>query len=221
MSTIIKLTGVEYSYNSQSTVGPLDLQVQKGEFLSVVGPSGSGKSTLLNMLSENYKPTAGKLEFAPGTRIIMVQQDPGLFPWRTALQNVTFGLEMQGASRFEREEKARAALDLVGLKGYENRRIHELSGGQKQRVALARALIMKPDLLLLDEPFSALDPHTRNALGEELKTIWQETGQTILLVTHDHIEAELLAQKVVVLEDGKIKNVVDVRLESQKTARRL
>ena len=217
---IVRLQEVEYAYNTQSTVGPLDLTVEKGDFLSVVGPSGSGKSTLLNLLSGNYKPTAGKLEFAPGTRIIMVQQDPGLFPWRTALHNVTFGLEMQGASKFDREERARAALELVGLKGFENRRIHELSGGQKQRVALARALIMKPDLLLLDEPFSALDPHTRNSLGEELKTIWEETGQTILLVTHDHIEAELLAQKVVVLEDGKIKNVVDLEVKTAQSARK-
>ncbi|GGJ40141.1 ABC transporter ATP-binding protein [Deinococcus roseus] len=217
---IVRLQDVEYAYTTESAVGPISLTINKGDFISIVGPSGSGKSTLMNLLSKNYRPTAGILEFAPGTRIIMVQQDPGLFPWRTALHNVTFGLEMQGASKFDREERARAAMDLVGLKGFENRRIHELSGGQKQRVALARALIMKPDLLLLDEPFSALDPHTRNSLGEELRTIWQETGQTILLVTHDHIEAELLAQKVVVLEDGKIKTVVDLEVESPRSARK-
>ncbi len=191
-------------------VGPLSLTVPPGDFVCVVGPSGSGKSTLLGLLAGFLRPQVGEVQIAgqalrgPDRRLTLVQQEHALFPWRTVEGNVAFGLECRGVKPAERRERARAALALVGLQDYARRRVHELSGGQRQRVSIARALAIEPELLLLDEPFSALDIATRHALGAELLGIWRETGTTVVFVTHNLDEALSLGQRVVALRDGEV-----------------
>ena len=191
-------------------VGPLNLTVPSGEFVCVVGPSGSGKSTLLGLLAGFLQPQVGEVQLAgralrgPDARLTLVQQEHALFPWRTVEGNVAFGLECRRVKAPERRERSRAALALVGLQDYAGRRVHELSGGQRQRVSIARALATRPELLLLDEPFSALDVATRHALGDELLGIWRETGTTVVFVTHNLDEALALGQRVVALQDGLV-----------------
>jgi NitT/TauT family transport system ATP-binding protein len=191
----------------------LDLTVRRGEFLGLVGPSGVGKSTLLRVIAGLKPPTAGNVTIAPrlvppegatgdaavASSVALVFQDARLLPWRRVIDNAAFGLERFSLSASVRRAKALAMLELVGLKEYANRYPHELSGGQRQRVSIARALSVEPDVLLMDEPFSALDPINRQTLQDELIRIWQETGKTILFVTHDIEEAAYLADRVVVL----------------------
>lgn len=207
-STALTLTGVTYRYQGRAGIGPLDIQVKSGEFLSIVGPSGSGKSTLLNLLAGFLKPQEGQIRVGedvihgPHPRLTLVQQEAALFPWLPVAGNVAFGL-----SRFSRPERLRRVeevLKLVNLGGYGPRRVHELSGGQRQRVSLARALAVQPDLLLLDEPFSALDVQTRTQLSRELIDIWQQAGVTIVFVTHQLGEAMLLGQRVIALREGLV-----------------
>ncbi|MFC4453073.1 ABC transporter ATP-binding protein [Deinococcus sonorensis] len=211
----LALQDVTYRYGASRTqapagVGPLQLSVAAGEFVCVVGPSGSGKSTLLSLLSGFLKPQAGQILLdqqvlrGPDQALTLVQQEHALFPWRTVLGNVMFGLESRRMPRAERQQRARAALEMVGLDGYADRRVHELSGGQRQRVSLARALALRPRLLLLDEPFSALDVNTRATLGQELLTLWQRQGSTVLFVTHNLDEALSLGQRVVALRAGAV-----------------
>ncbi|MDR3514430.1 MAG: ABC transporter ATP-binding protein [Azospirillaceae bacterium] len=182
----------------------ITLSLRRGEFVAVLGPSGAGKSTLLRIVMGLLKPGTGTVELSgtngKGRRIAaLVFQDAKLLPWRRVLGNVTFGLEGLGLSLAEREARARAALALVGLAEHAERWPRELSGGQRQRVGVARALTVDPDLLLMDEPFGALDAITRSDLQEELLRIWQQTGKTVLFVTHDIDEALLLADRVIVL----------------------
>jgi NitT/TauT family transport system ATP-binding protein len=202
----------------------ISLDVAPGEFLFVVGPSGCGKSTLLDLLAGLTKPDSGRILIdgepvtRPGLDRGIVFQQYALLPWRTAQKNVEFGLEAQ--SRLERlGKKARAArarefLALVDLEGFEDRYPHELSGGMRQRVAIARALAFDPDVLLMDEPFAALDAQTRESLQEVLLRIWQRTGKTIVFVTHGIDEAVYLGQRVAVMTSrpGHIKQVVTVGL---------
>ena len=215
-----------------STLTALDgitLDVAAGEFLTLVGPSGSGKTTLLDLLAGLTKPDTGKILVdgkevtGPGRDRAVVFQQYALFPWRTASSNVSFGLEGSGnradgrssrLSRKERAEKARHYLDLVGLSGFEDRYPHELSGGMKQRVAIARSLAYEPDILLMDEPFAALDAQTREQLQEELLRIWSSTGKTIIFITHGIDEAVYLGQRVAVLSSrpGRLKEIVDINL---------
>jgi NitT/TauT family transport system ATP-binding protein len=181
----------------------LDLDICAGEFIAIVGASGVGKSTLLRVLMDLAKPTAGRVTITPDPNaerpMAMVFQDARLLPWRRVLSNVMFGLEKTSLSKAERVTRATEALRLVGLAEMAARWPHQLSGGQRQRVALARALAVRPSILLMDEPFSALDVATRENLQDELIRIRAETGRTILFVTHDIDEAVYMADKVVAL----------------------
>ncbi|GAA5511932.1 nitrate import ATP-binding protein NrtD [Deinococcus carri] len=207
----LTLDGVTYRYGrGHAGVGPLDLRVDAGEFLCVVGPSGSGKSTLLSLLAGFLRPQAGQIRLGdtpvrgPDPRLTLVQQEAALFPWRTVAGNVAFGLERQRLPRAERDTRVEDTLRLVGLGGYGPRRVHELSGGQRQRVSLARALAVRPRLLLLDEPFSALDDRTRTVLSDELLSIWWSQKVTVVFVTHNLEEALALGQRVVALRGGEM-----------------
>ena len=203
----------------------ISLDVAAGEFITLVGPSGSGKTTLLDLLAGLTRPDTGHVLVdgrevtGPGRDRAVVFQQYALFPWRTAASNVAFGLEGTGndgikRNRRERASKAREYLDLVGLSGFEDRYPHELSGGMKQRVAIARSLAYEPDILLMDEPFAALDAQTREQLQEELLRIWRSTGKTILFITHSIEEAVYLGQRVAVLSSrpGRLKQIVDIDL---------
>jgi NitT/TauT family transport system ATP-binding protein len=204
-----------------AALGGVSLSVAPQEFLTVLGPSGCGKSTLLSIIGGLIPPDAGevRLEGLPSQgpdprRVAMVFQDPGLFPWRTALANVEFGLELWGVPPARRRERARALLERVGLRGFEARYPRELSGGMKQRVAIARALALDTPILLMDEPFAALDEQTRLLMGEWLLDIWAGTRKTVVFVTHSLQEAILLSQRIVVMtaRPGRIKATFDVRL---------
>jgi NitT/TauT family transport system ATP-binding protein len=204
---IISIAGLSLAYERAGTrtviLQDLDLDVARGEFLVIVGESGVGKSTVLRVLIGLAEPSAGtvRLQARPDCRtpMALVFQDARLLPWRRVIANVAFGLEGRGLSKGERLAKAQAMLDLVGLGDLGQRWPHQLSGGQRQRVAIARALAVDPDVLLMDEPFSALDSFTREGLQDELQRIQAATGKTILFVTHDIDEAVTLADRVVVL----------------------
>ncbi|MFI0786312.1 ABC transporter ATP-binding protein [Streptomyces lydicus] len=201
----------------------VDLRIDAGEFVVVVGPSGCGKSTLLDLLGGLARPSAGRILLdgepvtGPGLDRGIVFQQYALLPWRTALGNVEFGLEATGVPRRARAARAREYLDLVGLAGFENRHPHELSGGMRQRVAIARSLAYDPDVLLMDEPFAALDAQTRELLQDELLRIWQRTGKTVVFITHGIEEAVYLGQRVAVMTSrpGRIKQVVPIGLDSR------
>ena len=225
----IRIDGVSktFAVRDGATFTALDdvtLTVAPGEFLVVVGPSGCGKSTLLDLISGLTKPSSGRILLdgrtvtGPALDRGIVFQQYALLPWRTAQRNVEFALEAQPRldrlNRKGRAERAREYLDLVGLSGFEDRYPHELSGGMRQRVAIARALVADPAVLLMDEPFAALDAQTRDGLQEELLRIWHQTGTTIVFITHGIDEAVYLGQRVAVMTSrpGRIKQVVDVRL---------
>jgi NitT/TauT family transport system ATP-binding protein len=203
----------------------VSLQVPRGEFLTLVGPSGSGKTTLLDLLGGLTRPTSGSVLVegaqvtGPGLDRGIVFQQYALFPWRTTLANVTFGLEQGGLSRRERNERARDNLALVGLEGFEERYPHELSGGMKQRVAIARSLAYQPGILLMDEPFAALDAQTREQLQDELLRIWRATDTTVVFITHGIEEAVYLGQRVAVLSSrpGRLKALVDINLGDRES----
>ncbi|MER6006119.1 ABC transporter ATP-binding protein [Nonomuraea angiospora] len=202
----------------------IDLDVREGEFLTLVGPSGCGKSTLLDLIAGLTAPTSGEILIdgaqvtGPGLDRGIVFQQYALFPWRTAQSNVEFGLEAKGVPRKERARRAREHLALVGLAGFEERYPHELSGGMRQRVAIARSLAFDPDVLLMDEPFAALDAQTRESLQEELVHVWEQTGKTVVFITHGIDEAVYLGQRVAVMTSrpGRIKEVIDVRFASRE-----
>ncbi|MEU7811261.1 ABC transporter ATP-binding protein [Pseudonocardia sp. NPDC049154] len=197
------------------------LDVAPGEFLALVGPSGCGKSSLLDLVAGLSTVSGGEVLLdgrpvtGPGLDRGVVFQQYALFPWRTALANVEFTLEAAGLGRRERTRVAREALALVGLTGFEQRYPHELSGGMKQRVAIARSLAYEPEVLLMDEPYAALDAQTRESLQDELLRIWRRTGTTIVFITHGIDEAVYLGQRVAVMTSrpGRIKDVVRIDLE--------
>ncbi|MDQ0392109.1 ABC transporter ATP-binding protein [Labrys monachus] len=201
----------------------INLEVKAGEFMVIVGPSGCGKSTLLDLLGGLVAPSTGRILIdgrpiaGPALDRGLVFQQYALFPWRSALKNIEFGLEAKGVGRRERAERARHFLAMVGLEGFGDRLPHELSGGMKQRVAIARSLAYDPGVLLMDEPFAALDAHTRETLQDELLRIWRTSGKTIVFITHGIDEAVYLGQRVAVMTSrpGRIKDVVDIPLEAR------
>jgi NitT/TauT family transport system ATP-binding protein len=207
-------------------IDDVDFAVDDGEFLVLVGPSGCGKSTLLDLLGGLTRPTGGRVLLdgreidGPGLDRGIVFQQYALFPWRTAQANVEFGLQAKGVPRAERRERAREFLRLVGLSGFEDRYPHELSGGMKQRVAIARSLAYDPEVLLMDEPFAALDAQTREVLQGELLRIWRQTGKTIIFITHGIDEAVFLGQRVLVLSarPGTVKADLTIDLPGRETA---
>jgi NitT/TauT family transport system ATP-binding protein len=205
----------------------INLQINCGEFVSLLGPSGCGKSTLLRIVSDLVQPTAGSITVLGGSpaqarrqrRFGFVFQDAALLPWRSALKNVELPLEFRKQEGGTGERlSARDALDLVGLSGREDAFPHQLSGGMRQRVSIARALVSRPEILLMDEPFGALDEITRDRLNEELRRIWQQTGITILFVTHSIAEAAFLSERVVVMSasPGSVHAEIDVPLGAQR-----
>ena len=214
----IQLQEVSLSYQANTgsellALDRIDLDVHSGEFLCIVGPSGCGKSTLLHLIAGLQKPTSGRIAMdgesvtAPGTDRILIFQEHGLFPWLTVGQNVEFGMKMKGLSKAERQDRTRYYLRLVHLSQFKDSRPHQLSGGMRQRVALARALATEPDVLLMDEPFAALDAQTRDMLHDELEKIWAETGRTIVFVTHNVREAVRLGDRVALMSfrPGRVK----------------
>jgi NitT/TauT family transport system ATP-binding protein len=198
-----------------------DIDIREGEFLSIVGPSGCGKSTFLNVLLGLIKPDSGDLTLdgrriaGPGTDRAMVFQEFGLLPWRTVEHNVALGLELKGVATQTRQEISTRFIQMVGLGGFEKHYPHELSGGMKQRVGLARALATDPDVLLMDEPFAALDAQTRDLMQAELLRIWHEARKTVLFVTHQIDEAIYLSDRVMVMtkRPGHAKKIFDIELK--------
>ncbi|MBQ1088042.1 ABC transporter ATP-binding protein [Streptomyces sp. B93] len=183
----------------QTVLDDIGLTVRRGEFVCVLGASGCGKSTLLNLVAGLDAPSTGAIEVPGGRRPALMFQDHALFPWLTAGRNVELALRLRGVPRRERPERARHLLELVRLKDAHGKRVHELSGGMRQRVALARALAQDGDVLLMDEPFAALDAITRDVLHEELTRIWSEKDLSVVFVTHNVREAVRLGQRVLLL----------------------
>jgi NitT/TauT family transport system ATP-binding protein len=198
----------------------INLEVNEGEFVTIVGPSGCGKTTFINLCDGLLKPTAGHITIdgktvtGPGIDRGMVFQDSCLMPWRTVLKNVLFGLECQGLDNAEGIERARGFIKLVGLQGFEDHYPHELSGGMQQRCNLARALTVDPKILIMDEPFAALDAQTREIMQAELLRIWRESGKTVLFITHQINEAIFLADRVIVFgsRPGRVKKMIPINL---------
>ncbi len=222
----VRLTDVEMTFatreGSTAALQDIDLSIGSGEFVSLIGPSGCGKSTLLRIVGDLIRPTGGTVEVngkpAPearaGREYGMVFQAPVLFDWRTVEANVRLPLELMGMDRRKRDERVRDMVELVELGGFMRHYPHQLSGGMQQRVAIARALSLEPTLLLMDEPFGALDEMTRERLNAEVLRIWQQTGTTVIFVTHSIPEAVFLSTRVVVMSPrpGRITNVVEIDL---------
>ncbi len=210
-----------YGNSEKATLNKIDLTVENGEFVCIVGVSGCGKSTLLNLVAGLEMPTEGQILLdgrevtGPGSDRTVMFQEHGLYPWLTVIENIKFGMKLQGVPKKEQEERAMHYLEMVHLAEYRDYPIHQISGGMRQRTALARALTMDSGILLMDEPFSALDKQTSNRLREELQQIWMETQKTILFITHSVEEAVYLADRVVVLspDTGTISRIVEIPLE--------
>ncbi|MCM1180994.1 MAG: ABC transporter ATP-binding protein [Clostridium sp.] len=221
MSLEIKNVSMHFSNNEAATLEHFSLCVEPGEFVCIVGASGCGKSTLLNLVAGLIQPTDGQILLdgkeitGPGADRMVMFQEHGLYPWLNVIDNVKFGMKLAGVPKEEQEEKAVHYLKMVNLLEYRDYPVHQISGGMRQRTALARALTMDSSVLLMDEPFSALDKQTSNKLREELQRIWMETGQTILFITHSVEEAVYLGDRIVVLyaDSGKEAHTVEIGLE--------
>ncbi|MCJ8208053.1 ABC transporter ATP-binding protein [Pseudomonas sp. RGM2987] len=218
----LTVADISFSYpNGHRVFSSFSLNARPGEFVAILGPSGCGKTTLLNLLSGFVQPQSGQITInqtavrPERSELGYVFQAPQLFPWLSALENVRFGLRMSAqASEAQQREKALRYLRLVGLEKAAHRLPHQLSGGMQQRVSLARTLALEPSVLLMDEPFAALDAISRNSMNEETLRIWAELGQTVLFITHDIDEAVFLADRVIVLNiaPGGIHSELDIRL---------
>ena len=206
-------------------LGGVNLEIRDGEFFAIAGPSGCGKSTLLEIVAGLVKPTSGSI-YIDGKPVSGPDHDRGivfqgyaLFPWRTVMGNVAYGLEEKGIPQQERDMVCRKYVSLVGLAGFEDHYPYQLSGGMKQRVAIARALAYSPDILLMDEPFAALDAQTREILQGEVLRIWNETKKTVLFVTHNIEEAVFLADRIAIMSarPGVIRKIIDVPLSRPRS----
>jgi NitT/TauT family transport system ATP-binding protein len=207
--------------NGVQALADVSLDVEAAEFLSVLGPSGCGKSTLLRLIAGLLQPTAGTIEWSGGKADIgFVFQEPTLMPWATALANVALPLRLRGMDRSEREARAAEALAQVGLKGFERTWPRELSGGMKMRVSIARALVTAPKLLLMDEPFAALDEITRHRLNADLLELWQRTGVTVVFVTHSVFESVFLSQRIALMtaRPGRISSQLSITVPYPRDA---
>jgi NitT/TauT family transport system ATP-binding protein len=228
---LVRFDDVQKSYRSLQgrdyvAVEHFSVEIETGEFFCLLGPSGCGKTTVLKMLAGFEEPSAGQIlmEGRPVTgasrdRGVVFQGDDSLYGWLSAIENVEFGLRMRGIGRAERRERATRFLDLVGLSGQQHKYPAELSGGMKQRIQIARALVNEPKMLLMDEPFAALDAQTRSLMQHELARIWQATRTTVLFITHDIDEAVTLGTRIGVMRAGPrsgVKGVLDVALNGAR-----
>jgi NitT/TauT family transport system ATP-binding protein len=232
MPPLVSFRDVQKTYRSLHGVDDVavehfSVEIESGEFFCLLGPSGCGKTTVLKMLAGFEGPTAGEIlmEGRPVTgasrdRGVVFQGDDSLYGWLTAVENVEFGLRMRGVGKVERRARARRFLELVGLEGQEQKYPAELSGGMKQRIQIARALVNEPTMLLMDEPFAALDAQTRSLMQLELANIWQTTRTTVLFITHDIDEAVTLGTRIGVMRAGprsRVKGVVEVALDGARS----
>jgi NitT/TauT family transport system ATP-binding protein len=223
MTAVVEFQQVQKRYGSGDAavvaLTSLDLQIQAGEFLCVVGPSGCGKTTLLNLLAGFEFPTSGSVEAfgktisGPGPDRTLMFQDYALFPWLNVAGNIRYGLRRRKVPAQEVRKIVDRYVDLIDLRGFEKKYPHQLSGGMRQRVALARALAVSPDILLMDEPFAALDSFTRERMQDELVRIWQQERKAVLFITHNIDEAIKLADRIVVMSPrpGRISKIIDVK----------
>lgn len=212
---MVSIDAVTMSFGAYVAVQDVNLTVADGEFLAIVGPTGCGKSTILNAIAGLLKPAKGTVTI-DGTQVTGVQNDIGylfqqdaLLPWKTAIENVELGLMFRGVGTEERREKSMTWLAKVGLRGFEQRYPHQLSGGQRKRVQMAQALITGPKVILMDEPFSALDIHTRHLMQNELLRLWQEERRAVVMITHDLEEAIALGDRVTILAAGPRSRVIE------------
>lgn len=216
----IKHVSKTYEGTVKETLQDISLEIKEGEFICIVGPSGCGKSTLLNVVAGLEEATSGEVILdgkkvtGPGSDRVVMFQESALFPWLTVEENVRFGMKMAGMPEEEQEKRLDKYLSMVQLSDFRKYYPHEISGGMKQRTALARALVLDSQVLLMDEPFSALDKQTINILRTELENIWEKTGKTILFITHSVEEAVYFADRVVILSDnpGEIKDIIPIDL---------
>ena len=225
MEQLIKINNItkEFSLDGekQTVLSEISFDAKKRDFVCIVGPSGCGKSTLLRIIAGLIKPTSGSIEMPHNTKIAMVFQNFALFPWLTVESNVSYGLDIRGDEKSKIAETTKRLIGEMGLAGVDQKHPKELSGGMKQRVGIARALAIEPDILLLDEPFSALDIFTANKLRKELLDIWQKNNLTIIMVSHLIDEAVELANKVVVMSSGpgEIKAIEEINLPRPRDSR--
>lgn len=218
MSTAVDFSSLRVQYGESVVIDDLDLAIEEGEFTCFLGPSGCGKSTMLRMIGELISPAGGTVEVlgeAPKDawkHLAYVFQAPRLVPWRTALGNIVLGLQLRGVkgTRSDLQKCAREAMETVGISHLADRPAHVLSGGEQQRVSIARALAVRPRILLMDEPFSALDVQTRRQLRREIVSVWQKTGLTIVFVTHDVDEAVVVGSRVVVFSPKPTRLLADL-----------
>lgn len=219
---MLKTEGLSKTFKNaaEPALSDINLEISDGEFICIVGPSGCGKSTLLNLMAGLETPTSGKIILddkevkGPGADRVVMFQEPALYPWLNVMENVKFGMKLAGVPKSEQETRAEKYLKMVHLWDFREYAVHELSGGMKQRTALARALTMDSKIMLMDEPFSALDKQTINKLRAELEAIWEETGRTIIYVTHSVEEALYFADRIIILAErpGVVKSVVKIDL---------
>jgi NitT/TauT family transport system ATP-binding protein len=219
---VVEILSANKTYaDGTAALAPVDLAIGKGEFLTLIGPSGCGKSTLLKLVANLLEPSDGRLQWwrgdfsqvgQPGRKLAFVFQDPTLMPWSRVAGNVRLPLDLAGVARSEAEPMARAALRRVGLEGFENHYPRRLSGGMRMRVSIARALVTEPDLLLMDEPFGALDEFTRNNLDQDLIDLWWDRRLTCVFVTHSIYEAVFLSTRIVVMaaRPGRVFRVMEI-----------
>ena len=219
---MLKTAGLSKTFKNatEPALSDINLEITEGEFICIVGPSGCGKSTLLNLIAGLETPTAGSIILddkevkGPGADRVVMFQEPALYPWLNVIDNVKFGMKLAGIPKQEQEKRAEKYLRMVHLWDFREYAVHELSGGMKQRTALARALTMDSKIMLMDEPFSALDKQTINKLRAELEAIWEETRRTIIYVTHSVEEALYFADRIIILADrpGIVKSIVKIDL---------